>query len=288
MMNALSMLVVVYFSACSCASFSALGIQGLNPENDPIYDPVTGKWAMDTSKDPVYVPTIKTSPTSMSNGAFNLAQLKTDYDNDDSSSSATSFFSPLSSPFTSPSFDLANVLSPNSKGSNVSMESTTDFESTSDYYIPLKCRRSKRSWIFHSGLVQDYTRALGEISHLQHARDMINDLELPRSNIAYSLIRQSYDNPEKLAKVLPHAYSLLIACPPKRAFTSLYALSADLSRNANGLVIAVNVFFLEKDQDVIIEIIVDEYLKNRVFFDKNFRKLIAKVFPNVSDYIPYN
>lgn len=262
----------------AASNFDCVGVQGLNPKNDPIYDPETGLWKLDPTMDPVFQPEkekvlseqerplSEQEPPISSNPASPLLLII-------SNNSSASLESPLSSNY-SPS-----VLS----------EVSPRFSRKRCYdpflYVPERCLNYDRLWDFYAGYIENPTSAIGSISQLGYTKNIIFDLNLPTSNVVYTLLPSIYASKEELFFLLPSTEFLEITSEIYMAFRNLFTLSVHLEKRIKKrIVIAVNLILF--DDFAKIRIIVDRSTEDNGF--AKVRRNIISLFPMISDYTPYS
>lgn len=264
--------IFLTFGIIQAASyFDRIGIQGLNPKNDPIYDPETGKWKLDSSMDPVFEPEkekvlYEQEPPISSNPASPLSIMI-------SCDSSISLASPLSSIYSPSTF------------SEVSPKPSGKHHYDSFLYVPERCREYDRLWDFYAGYIENHSSAIGWISQLGYTKDLIRDLNLPKSNAVYTLIPSIYASKEELLPLLPSTQFLEITSEINFAFRNLFTLSVHLEKRIKkGIVIAVNLILFDDFARIII--IVDRSTENSGF--AKVRRNLIPLFPMISDYTPYS
>lgn len=255
-------LVLFIFEIVKGSSFiEPVGISALNPENDPIYDPRTGRWHLDTSSDPEYVPLSSKMASS---------PLKVDHESHLVSRSPT------------PEIDI--LLSP----SNTKSSSDESCSFSPDYdpnlYVPEKCRGYMRLWDFYSGYLEEKKEVIGWISHLGYAKDMINELSLPTSNARYTFIPSKSKNVDTIISILSDCHYLEIVCGRWEAYSNLFVLSKILEhRIKRGPVVAVYLTFTYKHAH--IRIIINRLKESGKYL--GIREKLVNDFPEISRYFSY-
>lgn len=247
-------LVFFIFSLVKGSSFfEPVGIAALNPEKDPIFDPLTGKWSFDTSMDPVYEPTDTFSPLK-STGEESPYFFKDDL---------------LISPSNTNSSDLCRSFSP---------------KNDPCLYVPEKCIGYMRLWDVYMGYPEEKNEIIGWISHLGYVKDMVNDLSLATSNVVYSIIPSKSRNMDNLISILPECHVLEIVSEKFKAFHNLFTLSTILEKRfKRGPIVAVYLIFHEKYAH--IRIVVNRAKESSKYF--HIQDNLLNDFPSISQYFPY-
>ena len=255
-------------------SFDPVGVKGLNPENDPIYNPQTGKWILDSSKDPVFEPNQNQllselehiSPTQNSPLSIDISRESLD------SPIIFNNGSPLSSCYSPLALSEASIRSPKKHDYDPSL------------YVPEKCRKYDRLWDFYIGYIENQNQAIGWISQLGYTKDVIRDLKLPKTNSVYTLVPSIYTSHEKLLALLPSTHYLQITCDIQYAFNNLFTLSVNLEKRIKkGTIVAVNLILFH--DCAIIKIFVNRAKETSKF--SICRDYLIPLFPSISNYIPY-
>lgn len=261
----------------AASNFDIVGIQGLNPTNDPIYDPETGLWKLDSSMDPVFEP----------------EKEKNNFEHEQPLSEQEP---PISSnPTSPPSLIISNdspalLESPLSSNYSPSVLSETSprFSRKRYYdpflYVPKRCLNYDRLWDFYAGYIENHSSAIGWISQLGYTKYVIHDLNLPKSNAVYTLIPSIYPSKEELLFILPSTEFLEITSEINMAFRNLFTLSVHLEQRIKKRVI-IAVYLILFDNFAKIRIIVDRSAENSGF--SKVRRNIISLFPMISDYTPY-
>lgn len=246
----------------STISDHVIGIKGLNPENDPIYDPVTGRLSIISTNDPIHLPAAEISPTGSSiSSSSNFVDIS-------SSQSPPSMFHTI---FPSNSTDSEPVLA--------SPAFSVQIPQNNNVHIPEKSLKQKKLWNFHYGYPEEFNPVFGCTGFLSQAREMFSDLNLSQSEAVYSLISIQYSNPQKLAQVLPYAHALEIYCPYGQVFSNLHRISMNF-RSIPPSIISINLIFKRVGETVLIQIVLDESIKVNKFLRKEIIDVARSIAPS--------
>lgn len=279
----------------NAAKFQTEGVQGLNPQNDPIYDPQTDFLGFQIdAPNPVsrIIGPIKKEKFSKikpfekrilpSIAAVSPLKIPNDVEN----SFPFDIFTPISSPTEKLSVLFPYEVMPSSpllKSPNEISFKNEDYDLK--YHVPAKCQNYLRLWDFYIGGLENNNEIIGWISRLGYARDMVEELNLSTTNCIYSLIPSRFRDREYFLSLLSSAHYLEIAVERPRAFHSMFMLSSIVEpRIKKGSIIAVNLIFLA--ECAIIRIIIDREKEGTGFF--SIQRTLFNDFPFVSEYIPYS
>lgn len=258
----------------AASTFEPVGVKGLMPENDPIYDPQTGKWILDSSKDPIFEPSQnqvlpKLEPISRTR----KSPLSIDISLESHFLTINNSGSPSSLSSCSPSaLSEEGIMSPKKREHDTSL------------YVPEKCRKYDRLWDFYIGYIENQNKAIAWISQLGYANDVVRDLKLPKTNSVYTLVPYIYTSQENLLSLLPSAHYLKLNCDIEHAFDYFFILSVNLEKRIKkGTIIAVNLILFNDYAE--IRIIVNREKEKSKFL--MCRYYLLPLFPLISHYIPY-
>lgn len=282
---------ILFFSLAACSfkfwmnEESVVGIQGLDPENDSIYDPAIGKMTIKSQRTNLPFSAVSPSSSHLSTPNTSLPNTLSSNSYDSSITDPVYIPEPTSTP-TQASHDRA--LSAGFFEYSSYPPASNYYDSTQQpiFHIPFKCLKYKIRWYFHHGYPENNTPALGAISRLGNAREMIFDLNLSNIDTVYSLISVNFSANE-LSQVLPNAYSLKITCDDRGIYHNLLSLSKKLESNSmiSSLVIAVNLIFT--NYAAYIQIVFNYFFQNQISLYQGLRDEIKKMYPVVSAYTPY-
>lgn len=286
--NCLLFLVFTSFSLfqpfyCSSRGFEVVGIRGLNPENDPVYEPEMNKRGLeikvpvadqevrssrfdwDATEDPVYEPS---SDRRTPSGGFAVrSPTKSSASMSPINSSGSSSPTTTSSPSSSPEASLRTLL--------------TDIP-----FIPKRSRGHMAFWHMKEGLPQDNVKTMALLDTPCKVKDVINELNLPVSRATYSMVSHKYLDRDLLMEKLGRSTHLKINFTKKKdALLALRPIANILDKEmSEGSVIALILSFTAKNHSSI-KIIIDSHEHSKNLYLT--RKELVEEFGNVSFYLRY-
>lgn len=263
-------LVPIFFSFDFVASsnFEVVGVSALNPQNDPIYDPVTGLWSLDVNKDPVYEPSLQVDTNSP--WSFNSHERS---------------FSPYSNfnySFSSPSSIESDSLSPTTTQDNNSVASEL-VETIEPVYTPKCCRAQKPIWYIKIGnIFEGNSPTTGLISRLKFFKDFINEASIHPFDVTYSIVSHLFmEHKELIKSVTNSVHAELYYVRRKDALEALARMGNILDRTLyKKHIIAITLSFASFGQ-AQIKIIFES---SKLISSTATRNQLLEIFPNISKF----
>lgn len=178
---------------------------------------------------------------------------------------------------------MADEIAPELLFSPISL-ATTRSASSSQLYIPEKCKNFERKWDFYIGHPEEDTKIIGWISRVGFACNLINELNLPTFNNSYTLLPYGLRSKANIWKDLHGSRYIEFTCHNTRLFPNLFSISSKVDSTLRRSIIAIKITFYVAES-VCVKIFVDTG-KDLGGRESVFRQLYT-LFPFISYYIDY-
>jgi len=243
------------------SSFEVLGVQGLNPENDPEYIP-----AFYDINDDTFTPMLKcTSKDSIKSSVSECESWES----------------------------CASLFCSSYKASPVGVEAIVDdFVSRMDKYenvpeselhVSEVCKKSVRQWNFYYGTPEEENLIKGWIARIVQADHLVKELDFPLRNSSLTLIPNKLYTKAQVQLNLSTSKVLEIKCLKGSLFGNLFIISSILEGRVKAIIMAVHIKF-DVRGDFIIRIIIHG---SNIDQAQSLRNHLSRVRSDVSEYKSY-
>lgn len=227
-----------------------------NPENDPVYEPLTTTSGTSTPSEKVSA--ASSSPAIEESASINDDQISINFDEDFTTGS--SMISPLS------------VVS-------VENEANITTSVDDDLYIPKESRAPLKFWYMRRGLFVSSEKFFAAVCHLEETVSAIKELGLPKKSVTYSLVSHRFRNFKKLNEVMNRSDDFNIECHVSDLRSSLKLLGSLIEKKLkDDIIVAVQLVF-DHSNTVTIKIVVNTF--KAISSGSNIRALLATSFKDV-------